>query len=157
MNEKLNYSSITLNEKDEEQLKDAANVAASSGRVASEKALEDNTVYTVKSAHVESFVDSEDKSTKRYFVDIIFEGGAKCPSGCFNGTPLGDALTYASSVCKPSDTVGQRVYKNARAIAGSSWMTLGHSTELVGKRSFKHTTWRNKRAENDDVVVEETK
>ena len=155
MNE-LIYKPINLTGVDDEQLKDAANVAASSSRIASEKALSDNTVYTVKSAKVESFIDSEDKS-KRYFIDILFEGGSKCPSGCFNGTPLGDALTYASSVCKPSDTVGQRVYKNARAIAGSSWMTLGHSTELIGKKNFKHTTWRNRRAEDDDVVVEETK
>ena len=140
MNEKINYSSITLNSNEEKELKDAANVAAS-GRVASDKALSDNTVYTVLSSKVQSF---EDKDTnKRYFIDVLFEDGSRCPSGCFNGTPLGDALSVLSEVCTPSDTIGQRIYKNARAIKDSRWRMLGHSTELVGKLNFKHTTWRN--------------
>ena len=141
MNEKIKYQVITLNKNDEKELKDAANIAASSGRLASDKALTDNTVYTVKSAKVESFEDKDKQM--RYFIDILFEGGSKCPSGCFNGTDLGEALTFASEVCSPSDTVGQRIYKNARALAGTEWRMLGHSTELVGKMNYKHTTWRN--------------
>ena len=140
MNEKLNYRQITLNSNDEKQLKEAANISAS-GRVSSDKALKDNTIYIVKSSKVESFEDKDNE--RRYFIDILFEDGSKCPSGCFNGTPLGDALTFASEVCFPTDTVGQRIYKNARALAGTKWQMLGHSTELVGKASFKHTTWRN--------------
>lgn len=141
MNEKIKYSNITLTSDDEKELKEAANVAASSSRVSSEKALQDNTVYTVLSSKVVSFEDKE--QNKRYFIDVLFENGSKCPSGCFNGTPLGDALTFPSTVCSATDTVGQRIYKNTRAISGSKWRMLGHSTELVGKNSFKHTTWRN--------------
>ena len=141
MDEAIKYRQITLGSDDEKQLKDAANIAASSSRVASDKALNDNTVYTVSSSKVESFEDKEGKT--RYFIDILFEGGSRCPSGCFNGTDLGEALTFASEVCSPTDTVGQRIYKNARAISGSRWKMLGHSTELVGKQNYKHTTWRN--------------
>ena len=141
MDEKVKYQNITLTSDDEKALKEAANIAASASRVSSDKALMDNTVYTVLASKVESFEDQEKQ--KRYFIDVLFEDGSKCPSGCFNGTPLGDALTFSSSVCSPTDTVGQRIYKNARAISGSKWRILGHSTELVGKRSFKHTTWRN--------------
>ena len=141
MDEKLEYRQITLTSNDETQLKEAANIAASSSRVASDKALKDNMVYTIKSSKVESFEDKDKQ--KRYFIDVLFEDGSKCPSGCFNGTPLGDALTVASSVCFPTDTIGQRIYKNARAISGTKWTMLGHSTELVGKANFKHTTWRN--------------
>ena len=141
MDEKLKYRNITLTSDDEKQLKDAANIAASSSRVASDRALKDNTVYTVKSSKVESFEDNEKRM--RYFIDVLFEDGSRCPSGCFNGTPLGDALTCASEVCSPSDTIGQRIYKNTRAISGTTWRMLGHSTELVGKQNFKHTTWRN--------------
>ena len=141
MNEKIKYQVITLDSNDEKQLKDAANISASTSRVASDKALNDNTVYTVSSSKVESFEDKEGKT--RYFIDILFEGGSRCPSGCFNGTDLGEALTFASEVCSPTDTVGQRIYKNARAISGSRWKMLGHSTELVGKMNYKHTTWRN--------------
>lgn len=159
MNEKIKYSVITLTSDDEKQLKDAANITASSSRVASEKALQDNRTYEIKSAHVENFEDKNGKT--RYFVDIIFKGGSRCPSGCFNGTDLGNALTYASSVCSAGDTIGQRVYKNAQALEGSKWTMLGHSTELVGKQNYKHTTWRNVFAENSDVedavVVEEIK
>lgn len=140
MNEKVEYQSITLTSDDEKALKEAANIAAS-GRVSSDKALNDNTVYTVLSSKVESFEDKDHKT--RYFIDVLFEDGSRCPSGCFNGTPLGDALTFASNVCSPTDTVGQRIYKNTRALSGSKWTMLGHSTELVGKNSFKHTTWRN--------------
>ena len=141
MDEKIKYQAITLNSNDEKELKDAANIAASSSRLASDKALQDNTVYTVKSSKVESFEDKEGKA--RYFIDVLFEDGSKCPSGCFNGTPLGDALTFPSDVCDSTDTVGQRIYKNTRAIAGTQWRMLGHSTELVGRQNFKHTTWRN--------------
>ena len=141
MNEKIEYRKITLTSDDEKSLKEAANIAASASRVASDKALTDNTVYTVKSSKVESFED-KDKKTK-YFIDVLFEDGSRCPSGCFNGTPLGEALTYQSEVCNSSDTIGQRIYKNTRALAGSTWKMLGHSTELVGKQNFKHTTWRN--------------
>ena len=141
MNEKLEYRQITLTSDDEKQLKEAANIAASASRVASDKALRDNTVYTVKSSKVESFEDSEKKT--RYFIDVLFEDGSRCPSGCFNGTPLGDAIALSSGVCSPTDTVGQRIYKNTRALAGTKWKMLGHSTELVGKLNFKHTTWRN--------------
>ena len=141
MNEKLNYRPITLSSNDEKELKDAANIAASSSRVSSEKALQDNTVYTVRSSKVESFEDRDNKT--RFFIDILFEDGSKCPSGCFNGTALGDALSFPSEVCTASDTIGQRIYKNTRALAGTSWRMLGHSTELVGKQNFKHTTWRN--------------
>ena len=140
MNEKIKYLDITLNSDDEKQLKEAANISAS-GRVSSDKALFDNTVYTVLSSKVQSFEDKD--GAKRYFIDVLFEDGSRCPSGCFNGTPLGDALTYASSVCSPTDTIGQRIYKNARAIIGSRWRMLGHSTELVGRNNYKHTTWRN--------------
>ena len=140
MDEKLNYRQITLSSSDEKALKEAANISASS-RVPSDKALKDNTVYTVKSSQVMSFEDNNHE--RRYFIDVLFEDGSRCPSGCFNGTPLGDALTFASEVCFPTDTVGQRIYKNTRALAGSKWRMLGHSTELVGKASFKHTTWRN--------------
>jgi len=156
MNEKLNYRQITLNSNDEKQLKEAANIAASASRVASDKALKDNTVYTVKSSQVMSFEDKD--GAKRYFIDVLFEDGSKCPSGCFNGTALGDALTVASSVCSASDTIGQRVYKNTRALAGTEWRMLGHSTELVGKNNFKHTTWRNMFAGSiEDAVFEEVK
>ena len=141
MDEKLNYHQITLTSNDESQLKDAANIAASSSRVASDKALQDNTVYTVKSSKVESFEDKDKKM--RYFIDVLFEDGSRCPSGCFNGTPLGEAITCASDVCDATDTIGQRIYKNTRAIAGTKWRMLGHSTELVGRQNFKHTTWRN--------------
>ena len=141
MNEKIKYQVITLDSNDEKQLKDAANIAASSSRVSSDKALNDNTVYTVSSSKVESFEDKEGKT--RYFIDILFEGGSRCPSGCFNGTDLGEALTFPSAVCSPTDTIGQRVYKNTRALAGTEWRMLGHSTELVGKQNYKHTTWRN--------------
>ena len=141
MDEKIKYHQITLTSNDESQLKDAANIAASSSRVASDKALQDNTVYTVKSSEVKSFEDKDKKM--RYFIDVLFEDGSRCPSGCFNGTALGDALTFPSTVCSPTDTVGQRIYKNTRAIAGSQWRMLGHSTELVGKQNYKHTTWRN--------------
>ena len=141
MDEKLNYRPITLTSTDEKALKEAANISASASRVSSDKALKDNTVYTVKSSRVESFEDSEKKT--RYFIDVLFEDGSRCPSGCFNGTRLGDAITLASEVCSPNDTVGQRIYKNTRAIAGTSWKMLGHSTELVGKQNFRHTTWRN--------------
>ena len=141
MYEKVKYRKVTLTSNDERQLKDAANIAASSGRVASDKALSDNTVYTVLSSKVESFEDKDHKM--RYFVDILFEDGSKCPSGCFNGTPLGEALAFASDVCTPMDTIGQRIFLNARAISGTSWRMLGHSTELVGKNNYKHTTWRN--------------
>ena len=140
MNEKLNYRTITITSDDEKELKEAANIAAS-GRVASDRALQDNTVYTVKSSKVMSFEDKEKE--KRYFIDVLFEDGSKCPSGCFNGTPLGDALTAVSTVCIASDTVGQRIYKNTRALVGTKWHMLGHSTELVGKQNFRHTTWRN--------------
>ena len=141
MNEKIEYHKITLTSDDEKQLKDAANIAASSSRVASDKALKDNTVYTILSSRVESFEDKDGKL--RYFIDVLFEDGSKCPSGCFNDTPLGGALTFASDCTSPTDTVGQRIYKNTRALAGTSWKMLGHSTELVGKANFKHTTWRN--------------
>lgn len=141
MNEKLKYLTITLNSDDEKQLKEAANIAASASRVASDKALKDNTVYTVKSSRVESFEDKDKQM--RYFIDVLFEDGSRCPSGCFNGTALGDAIIFPSDVCSPTDTVGQRIYKNTRALAGSKWRMLGHSTELVGKQNFKHTTWRN--------------
>ena len=141
MNEKIEYRKITLTSNDEKELKDAANISASSSRVASDKALQDNTVYTVKSSKVESFEDKDKKM--RYFIDVLFEDGSRCPSGCFNGTPLGEALIFASNVCSPTDTIGQRIYKNTRALAGSTWKMLGHSTELVGKQNFKHTTWRN--------------
>ena len=141
MNEKVEYHDITLTSDDEKQLKEAANIAASSSRVASDKALQDNTVYTVKSSKVESFEDKENQ--RKYFIDVLFEDGSRCPSGCFNGTALGNALSFASDVCSPSDTIGQRIYKNARALQGSTWKMLGHSTELVGKANFKHTTWRN--------------
>ena len=155
MNEKIEYRQITLTSNDEKQLKEAANIAASSSRVSSDKALNDNTVYTVKSSRVESFEDNEKKT--RYFIDVLFEDGSKCPSGCFNGTPLGEALTFPSDVCSPTDTIGQRIYKNTRALAGSQWRMLGHSTELVGKQNFKHTTWRNmfEGGIEDAVVVEE--
>ena len=141
MNEKLEYSSITLNSNEEQELKEAANISASATRVSSDKALRDNTVYTVLSSKVESFEDKDAK--KRYFIDILFEDGSRVSSGCFNGTPLGDALSFLSGVCNPSDTIGQRIYKNARAIIGSRWRMLGHSTELVGRNNYKHTTWRN--------------
>ena len=141
MNEKIEYSKITLTNDDEKQLKEAANIAASSSRVASDKALKDNTVYTILSSRVESFEDKEKKT--RYFIDVLFEDGSRCPSGCFNGTRLGDALAFESEVCSPTDTIGQRIYKNTRALKGTSWKMLGHSTELVGKANFKHTTWRN--------------
>ena len=141
MNEKIEYRQIALTSNDEKELKDAANISASSSRVASDKALTDNTVYTIKSSKVESFEDKDKKM--RYFIDVLFEDGSRCPSGCFNGTPLGEALTFLSEVCSPTDTIGQRIYKNTRAITGSKWRMLGHSTELVGKQNFKHTTWRN--------------
>ena len=141
MNEKIEYRPISLTSNDEKQLKEAANIAASASRVASDKALEDNKTYIVKSSKVESFEDKE--QTKRYFIDVLFEDGSRCPSGCFNGTPLGNALTFASNVCGPTDTIGQRIYKNTRALVGTSWKMLGHSTELVGRQNFKHTTWRN--------------
>ena len=141
MNEKFEYRQITLTSDDEKQLKEAANIAASAGRVSSDKALQDNTLYTIRSSKVESFEDKNNQ--KRYFIDILFEDGSKCPSGCFNGTDLGEALTFPSDVCSTTDTIGQRIYKNARALAGTSWRMLGHSTELVGKNNFKHTTWRN--------------
>ena len=141
MEEKVEYHQITLTSDDEKQLKEAANIAASASRVSSDKALRDNTVYTVKSSQVLSFEDSEKKT--RYFIDVLFEDGSRCSSGCFNGTPLGDALTFPSAVCSPTDTIGQRIYKNTRALAGTDWRMLGHSTELVGKLNFKHTTWRN--------------
>ena len=141
MNEKIEYHQITLTSDDEKSLKEAANIAASASRVASDKALQDNTVYTVKSSRVESFEDNEKKT--RYFIDVLFEDGSRCPSGCFNGTALGDAITFPSDVCSPTDTIGQRIYKNTRALAGTSWRMLGHSTELVGRQNFKHTTWRN--------------
>lgn len=141
MNEKIEYSDITLTSDDEKQLKEAANISASAGRVASDKALQDNTVYTVKSSKVMSFEDKDKQM--RYFIDVLFEDGSRCPSGCFNGTPLGDALTFSSDVCSPTDTIGQRIYKNTLALAGTDWKMLGHSTELVGKQNFKHTTWRN--------------
>ena len=141
MDEKIEYRIITLTSDDEKQLKEAANIAASASRVSSDKALQDNTVYTVKSSSVSSFEDKD--QNKRYFIDVLFEDGSRCPSGCFNGTALGDAITFASSVCSPTDTIGQRIYKNTRALAGTSWKMLGHSTELVGKLNFKHTTWRN--------------
>ena len=150
MNEKLNYHQITLNSNDEKELKDAANIAASSSRLASDKALQDNTVYTVKSSQVMSFENKDHE--RRYFIDVLFEDGSRCPSGCFNGTALGDALTFASTVCSPTDTVGQRIYKNARAIAGTQWKMLGHSTELVGKQNFKHTTWRNEFVGAEEVA-----
>lgn len=141
MNEKVEYRKITLTSDDETQLKEAANIAASASRVSSDKALKDNAVYTVKSSRVESFEDKDHE--RRYFIDVLFEDGSRCPSGCFTGTPLGEALTCMSTVCSATDTVGQRIYKNARAISGSKWTMLGHSTELVGKQNFKHTTWRN--------------
>ena len=157
MNEKIEYRHITLTSDDEKELKEAANIAASASRVSSDKALRDNMVYTVKSSKVESFEDKDKKT--RYFIDVLFEDGSKCPSGCFNGTPLGDAITAASNVCSPTDTVGQRIYKNTRALAGSKWTMLGHSTELVGKQNFKHTTWRNEYVKyadaTDAVIVEE--
>ena len=140
MDEKIKYRQITLTGNDEQALKAAANIAASS-RVSSDKALKDNTVYTVKSSQVMSFEDKDKE--KCYFIDILFDDGSRCPSGCFNGTPLGDAITFASDVCSPEDTVGQRIYKNTRAISGTKWAMLGHSTELVGRQNFKHTTWRN--------------
>ena len=154
MNEKLKYHSVTLSSNEEKELKDAANIAAS-GRVSSDKALLDNTVYTVKSAKLQSFEDGDHKV--RFFIDVLFEDGSRCPSGCFNGTPLGEALSYSSNVCTSTDTIGQRIYKNARAISGSQWRMLGHSTELIGKNSFKHTTWRNmlEGGIEDAVVVEE--
>ena len=141
MNEKVEYRTITLTSDDERELKEAANISASASRVASDKALKDNTVYAIKSSKVESFEDKDKKM--RYFIDVLFEDGSRCPSGCFNGTPLGDAITFASNVCSPTDTIGQRIYKNTRALVGSTWKMLGHSTELVGKQNFKHTTWRN--------------
>lgn len=155
MNEKIEYRNITLTSDDEKQLKEAANIAASASRVASDKALVDNKKYVIKSSKVESFED-KDHST-RYFIDVLFEDGSRCPSGCFNGTPLGNAISFASDVCSPNDTIGQRIYKNTRALAGSTWKMLGHSTELVGKQSFKHTTWRNEYAGSieDAVIVEE--
>ena len=153
MDEKVKYRQIALTSNDEKELKDAANIAAS-GRLSSDRALEDNKTYTIKSSKVQTFEDKE-KGT-RYFIDVLFEDGSKCPSGCFNGTPLGEALAYSSNVCNPTDTIGQRIYKNARAIAGSRWKMLGHSTELVGKQSFKHTTWRNMfEGAVEDAVVEE--
>ena len=141
MNEKIEYRPIALTSNDEKELKDAANISASSSRVASDKALIDNKNYVIKSSKVESFEDKDNKT--RYFIDVLFEDGSRCPSGCFNGTELGNALTFASDVCSPNDTIGQRIYKNTRALAGTSWKMLGHSTELVGKQNFKHTTWRN--------------
>ena len=157
MNEKIEYRKITLTSDDEKQLKEAANIAASASRVSSDKALKDNTVYTVKSSKVESFDDKEGKT--RYFIDVLFEDGSRCPSGCFNGTRLGDALTFPSEVCSPTDTVGQRIYKNTRALAGSTWQMLGHSTELVGKQNYRHTTWRNEYVKyadaTDAVIIEE--
>ena len=155
MNEKIKYQVITLDSDDEKQLKDAANISASTSRVASDKALQDNTVYTVSSSKVESFEDKDHKM--RYFIDILFEDGSKCPSGCFNGTRLGDALSFASDVCSPSDTIGQRIYKNARAISGTQWKMLGHSTELVGKNNYKHTTWRNEYAGGIKEVEKKSK
>ena len=156
MNEKIKYSSITLNGSEEKELKDAANITAS-GRVASDKALQDNRTYTIKSSKVVSFED-KDKEV-RYFIDVLFEDGSRCPSGCFNGTDLGAAITEASHVCSPTDTIGQRIYKNTRALAGTTWQMLGHSTELVGKQNFKHTTWRNEYVKyadaTDAVIVEE--
>ena len=156
MNESIKYQNITLTSDDEKQLKEAANIAAS-GRVSSDKALNDNTVYTVLSSKVESFEDKDGKV--RYFIDVLFEDGSRCPSGCFNGTRLGDALAFASDVCSPTDTVGQRIYKNTRALKGTSWNMLGHSTELVGKQNFRHTTWRNEYvgAVEDAVIVSEIK
>ena len=155
MNEKIEYRKITLTSDDEKQLMEAANIAASASRVASDRALKDNMVYTIKSSRVESFEDKDKQ--KRYFIDVLFEDGSRCPSGCFNGTPLGEALTVASEVCSASDTIGQRIYKNARAISGTKWTMLGHSTELVGKQNFKHTTWRNEFVGDieDAVIVEE--
>ena len=141
MDEKLKYRQITLTSNDEQALKDAANISASTSRVSSDKALQDNTVYTVRSSKVESFEDRDNKT--RFFIDVLFEDGSRCPSGCFNGTALGEALTTASEVCSTTDTIGQRIYKNTRALAGTKWRMLGHSTELVGRQSFKHTTWRN--------------
>ena len=159
MNEKIEYRKITLTSDDEEQLKEAANISASAGRVASDKALQDNKEYTLKSARIEHFQDKNDEV--RYFVDVIFADGSRCPSGCFNGTDLGDALTFPSSVCSPTDTIGQRVYKNTHALAGSQWRMLGHSTELVGKQNFRHTTWRNEYVKyadaTDAVIIEEIK
>ena len=157
MDEKLNYSSITLDEGDKDQLKDAGNITASAGRIASEKALQDNKVYTLKSSHVEHFKDKNDEV--RYFIDVVFEDGSRCPSGCFNGTELGAAITEMSEVCSPTDTIGQRVYKNTRALVGTQWQMLGHSTELVGKAAYKHTTWRNEYvgAVEDAVIVSEIK
>ena len=156
MNEKIKYSSITLNGSEEKELKDAANITAS-GRVASDKALQDNRTYTIKSSKVVSFED-KDKEV-RYFIDVLFEDGSRCPSGCFNGTDLGAAITEASHVCSPTDTIGQRIYKNTRALAGTQWQMLGHSTELVGKANYKHTTWRNEYVKyadaTDAVIVEE--
>ena len=158
MNEKIKYSSITLNGSEEKELKDAANITAS-GRVASDKALQDNRTYTIKSSKVVSFED-KDKEV-RYFIDVLFEDGSRCPSGCFNGTDLGAAITEASHVCSPTDTIGQRIYKNTRALAGTQWQMLGHSTELVGKANYKHTTWRNEYVKyadaTDAVIVEEVK
>ena len=154
MNEKIEYRQIALTSNDEKELKDAANISASSSRVASDKALIDNKNYVIKSSKVESFEDKDNKT--RYFIDVLFEDGSRCPSGCFNGTPLGDAISFASDVCSPSDTVGQRIYKNTRALAGSQWHMLGHSTELVGKQSFRHTTWRNEYVGSiEDAVFEE--
>ena len=153
MNEKIEYRNIALTSDDEKELKDAANISASASRVASDKALQDNTVYTVKSSKVESFEDKD--QTKRYFIDVLFEDGSRCPSGCFNGTDLGEALSFASDVCGASDTIGQRIYKNARALAGTSWEMLGHSTELVGKQNYKHTTWRNQFVGGIEDAVEE--
>ena len=157
MNEKIEYSVITLTSNDEVQLKEAANISASASRLSSDKALHDDTVYTVKSSEVQSFEDKENKT--HYFIDVLFEDGSRCPSGCFNGIPLGDAISFASSVCSPTDSIGQRIYKNTRALAGSTWRMLGHSTELVGKQNFKHTTWRNEYVKyadaTDAVIVEE--
>ena len=157
MNEKIEYRKITLTSDDEKELKDAANISASASRVASDKALLDNRSYVIKSSKVESFEDKEKKT--RYFIDVLFEDGSRCPSGCFNGTDLGAAITAASNVCSPTDTIGQRIYKNTRALAGTTWQMLGHSTELVGKQNFKHTTWRNEYVKyadaTDAVIVEE--
>lgn len=150
MNEKIEYHVIELTSDDEKELKEAANIAASASRVASDKALQDNTVYTVKSSKVESFEDKEQKT--KYFIDVLFEDGSRCSSGCFNGTPLGNAITFASDVCSPTDTIGQRIYKNTRALAGTDWKMLGHSTELVGKQNFKHTTWRNEYVKEADAT-----
>ena len=112
MNEKIEYRPIALTSNDEKELKDAANISASSSRVASDKALIDNKNYVIKSSKVESFEDKDNKT--RYFIDVLFEDGSRCPSGCFNGTELGNALTFASDVCSPNDTIGQRIYKNTR-------------------------------------------